>query len=245
MHRYKITVEYDGSPFFGWQRQNGLQTIQQCLEESLLPILKDIVRINGAGRTDTGVHALAQVAHFDSPIEFECYRIQDCMNAHLQNIPISVLHVEKADENFDARFSAKERTYLYKIINRRPKVSLLINRCWHVKYELNAEQMHMAAQSLIGKHDFSSFRAAGCQSKSAIKNINNISVARKDELIEFHISAPSFLYHQVRNIVGTLAKVGSGQWSHDDFIRVLKSCDRTKAGQSAPACGLYIKSIKY
>ena len=209
MNRYKVTVEYDGTPFHGWQRQEGANSVQQHLEESILPITRAPVTFFGAGRTDTGVHALAQVAHFD------------------------------------ARFSAKERFYLYKILNRRANACLDLNRVWKVTPPLDAEKMNKVAQNLVGRHDFSSFRAAGCQANSPVKTLNSISVTREDEKIFVRVTAKSFLYHQVRNIVGSLYMVGCGKWSEEDFVRVFEAKDRTKAGQTAPACGLYFVGVRY
>lgn len=245
MPRYKITVEYDGSPFFGWQRQAGVCTVQQRLEEAILPISKVPVVVYGSGRTDTGVHALAQVAHFDLCDAVSEFRIQECMNAYLRDVPIGVLAVEMVSSDFDARFSAVERRYVYKILNRRTKACLDANKVWKVTKALNADEMNTAAQCLVGKHDFSSFRAAGCQSNSPVKTLNSISVKRVGELILIDVAARSFLYHQVRNIVGSLAYVGDGRWSVDDFKWVLNAKDRKVAGMTAPACGLYFAGVSY
>lgn len=257
MARYKITIEYDGTNYFGWQRQSGLPTIQQKLEEALLPLTKVPVMIYGAGRTDTGVHAIGQVAHFDMPIkgsnagevkaeqEIDPLKIRECMNAHLKEETISILTAEQVDENFDARFSARERTYLYKILNRRAPPTLKKNRVWHVMKPLDAEKMHEAAQCLAGLHDFSSFRAAGCQSNSPMKTLNSIKIYREGDIIFAELKARSFLYHQVRNIMGSLFMVGKGSWTTEDFQQIFEQKDRTKAGQTAPACGLYFVSIKY
>jgi tRNA pseudouridine38-40 synthase len=208
MNRYKITVEYDGTSFFGWQRQKGQDTIQQRLEEAILPLTKAPVVLHGSGRTDAGVHALGQAAHFDTERDLDCFRIQSCMNARLGAAPIGVLSVERVSNQFDARFSAVERSYIYKILNRRTKSCLDINRAWHVILPIDEKKMNLAAQYLVGKHDFSSFRAAGCQSSSPVKTLNKISVERVGNLITIEISARSFLYRQVRNIVGSLVLVG-------------------------------------
>jgi len=243
--RYKITIEYDGTPFCGWQRQDGEDTVQQRLEEAILPLSKEAITIYGSGRTDTGVHALAQVAHFDLDNEIDCFRVQECMNAYLREVPICVLSVEKVNNEFDARFSAVERTYIYKILNRRARACIDANRVWRVVPPLDNEKMHDAAQMLVGKHDFSSFRAAGCQSNSPIKTMNSISVVRDGERIIIEVKARSFLYHQVRNIVGSLVNVGVGKWSEEDFAKVFQAKDRTQAGMTAPACGLYFAGVKY
>ncbi len=245
MYRYKLIIEYDGTPFYGWQRQSGVLTVQQCLEEAVLPLTKVPVLINGAGRTDTGVHALGQVAHFETDRDLDAFRIQECMNAHLVDLPISVLSAEKADENFHARFSAVERFYLYKIINRRSKLTLDMNRAWKVLKPLDTEKMNRVAQILVGKHDFSSFRATGCQSNSPIKTLNGISVERFDDQVIIKVSAKSFLYHQVRNIIGSLMKVGTGEWSEEKFQEVFAAKNRTLAAATAPACGLYFWKVSY
>lgn len=245
MNRYKLVVEYDGTPFCGWQRQEGVSTIQESLENAVLPLTKIPVIIFGAGRTDTGVHALGQVAHFETEKNLDPFRIQECMNAHLVQQSISVLSVEQVSKDFHARFSAKERSYIYKIVNRRAKLSLDQNRAWKIIHPLDVQKMNDIAQVLVGKHDFSAFRAAGCQSNSPIKSINSINVQEHDAYIYVTVSAKSFLYHQVRNIVGSLCQVGTGEWSADDFIKVFESKDRTLAAETAPACGLYFWKVTY
>ena len=245
MNRYKITVEYDGTPFHGWQRQDGADSIQQRLEESILPITKNPITLYGAGRTDTGVHALAQVAHFDFDTKLDCFKTQECMNALLRDVPIKVLSMEEVSQNFDARFSAKERFYMYKILNRRANACLDLNRVWKISALLDAEKMHKAAQYLVGKHDFSSFRAVGCQSNSPIKTLNSISVIRENNYIFVNVAAKSFLYHQVRNIVGSLYMVGCEKWTISEFLKIFEAKDRTLAGQTAPACGLYFVGVTY
>jgi tRNA pseudouridine38-40 synthase len=245
MNRYKIIVEYDGSPFAGWQRQDNLDTIQQRLEEAVLPLTKKLTTICGSGRTDSGVHALGQVAHFDTEYDLDCFRIQECMNAHLRDVPIGVLSVAEVSRDFDARFSARERFYLYKILNRRTKSCICANRVWNVTPRMDEKKMNSAAQCLIGKHDFSSFRAAGCQSSSPVKTLNRISVRRSDDIIIIETSARSFLYRQVRNIVGSLFLVGCGKWSEHYFHEILAARDRKKAGPTAPAHGLYFLGVAY
>ena len=245
MYRYKLIIEYDGTPFCGWQRQDGVLTVQQCLEEAVLPLTKIPIVINGAGRTDTGVHALGQVAHFETDKELDAFRIQECMNAYLVNYPISVLSVEQIDENFHSRFSAVERFYIYKIVNRRSKLALDINRAWKLLKPLDAKKMDEVAQILVGKHDFSTFRATGCQSNSPVKTLNSISVERFGDQVIIKLAAKSFLYHQVRNIVGSLIKVGTGEWSEDKFQAIFESKDRTQAAATAPACGLYFWKVRY
>ena len=204
-----------------------------------------ILVIYGSGRTDAGVHALGQVAHFDIENDIDCFRIRECMNAHLRKAPIVVLAVEKVSKLFDARSSALERSYIYKILNRREKACIDAKRVWNVIPHIDAEKMNTVAQDLVGKHDFSSFRAAGCQSNSPIKTLNMISVERQGDIIIIRASARSFLYHQIRNIVGSLVLVGRSKWSEDYFREVFHAKDRRKAGPMAPAHGLYFANVIY
>jgi tRNA pseudouridine38-40 synthase len=240
-----MRIEYDGTKFHGWQRQKDLDTVQQRLEDAALPFTRAPIVLHGSGRTDAGVHALEQVAHFDCALDLNCFRLQECMNAYLNEVPIVVLGIEKASDKFNARLDAIERYYCYKILNRRAKACIDDNRVWTVSYALDAEKMHAVSQHLIGKHDFSTFRAAGCQSKSPIKTLNDISVRRIGELILVNVAARSFIYHQVRNIVGSLVWVGRGRWSEQDFLDIFKARDRSVAGPTAPACGLYFVGTKY
>jgi tRNA pseudouridine38-40 synthase len=240
-----MKIEYDGTPFHGWQRQDGLDTVQQRLEDAIIPFTKAPIVLHGSGRTDAGVHALEQVAHFDYPLDLNCFRLQECMNAYLSEVPVVVLKIEKVPDEFNARLGAIERYYRYKILNRRAKASIDTNRVWTVSYPLDAEKMHAVAQNLLGKHDFSAFRAAGCQSKSPIKTLNYISVVRTGDLIAVTVAAKSFLYHQVRNIVGSLVLVGRGRWSERDFVNIFNARDRTRSGPTAPSCGLYFTGTKY
>ncbi len=243
--RYKAVIEYDGTAFYGWQRQNDLLTVQQRVEESLLALSKEIVTVYGAGRTDTGVHAYGQVAHFDLQTSCSAFRVMECMNHFLKDVPISVLSLEEADSDFHARFSAKEREYVYRIVNRRSKPALQANRAWWVIKSLNAELMNDAASCLLGEHDFSAFRAQGCQSKTPIKTISYIHVKRFGEMIELKVRANAFLYHQVRNIVGSLYDVGCGKLSKTEFSDIFYKKDRSIAGVTAPACGLYFNKVYY
>lgn len=243
--RYKIIAEYDGTPFFGWQRQEGVPTVQQCLEEAVLPLSKCPITMFGSGRTDTGVHALGQVAHFNLDRDIDPFRVQECMNAYLRENPIVVLSAERVPSTFDARFSTVERSYLYKILNRRAAPAIMKNRCWHIMAPLDEEGMNTAAQYLVGTHDFSSFRAAGCQATSPIKTLNYIKVWRENELILIECRAKSFLYHQVRNIVGSLFMVGAKRWTLQKFLDVFAAKNRAIAGQTAPAAGLYFWRVTY
>lgn len=247
LYRYRITVEYDGTDFYGWQRQDGLPTVQQALEDALLPLSKDHTVVYGAGRTDTGVHAIGQVAHFDLAKDVDPFRVQECLNFHLLNMnaAAAVIDTVRVPNDFDARFNAIERSYIYKIMMRRAPLVLLKNRYWHIKHYLDVENMQKAAQYLIGKHDFSAFRAAGCQATSPIKTINSISIEQHDQSLSIEIKARSFLYRQVRNIVGSLYMVGCGKWSPEQLYTILQSKDRRLSGQTAPACGLYFQGVKY
>ena len=248
--RYKITIEYDGTNILGWQRQIDGPSVQEYLENAISLLQSDtseLVQIQGAGRTDAGVHALAQVAHFDLERDIEDWKLRDAINFHLreQSAPVVVLNVEKAPQEFNARFSAKGRGYIYKIINRRTPSILKQNRAWWVPVELNIEKMRQGAKHLLGNHDFSSFRAAACQAKSPIKTLDKIDITQQGEEIIFEVEARSFLHHQVRNIVGTLKMVGDGHLQPDDVKKILEAKDRKAAGPTAPACGLYLSKVWY
>lgn len=248
--RYKITIEYDGTNILGWQRQIDGPSVQEYLENAVSLLqnnTKELVQIQGAGRTDAGVHALAQVAHFDLERNIECWKLRDAINFHLreQNAPVVVLKVEKASQEFNARFSAQGRGYIYKILNRRAPSILEQNRVWWVPVELDVEKMRQGAKYLLGNHDFSSFRAAACQAKSPIKTLDKIDIFQQGEEIIFEVEARSFLHHQVRNIVGTLKMVGDGHLQPDDVKKILEAKDRKAAGPTAPACGLYLSKVWY
>lgn len=248
--RYKITIEYDGTNILGWQRQIDGPSVQEYLENAVSLLqnnTKELVQIQGAGRTDAGVHALAQVAHFDLERDIECWKLRDAINFHLreQNAPVVVLKVEKASQEFNARFSAQGRGYIYKILNRRAPSILEQNRVWWVPVELDVEKMRQGAKYLLGNHDFSSFRAAACQAKSPIKTLDKIDISQHGEEIVFEVEARSFLHHQVRNIVGTLKMVGDGHLQPDDVKKILEAKDRKAAGPTAPACGLYLSKVWY
>lgn len=245
MTRYKIIVEYDGTPFQGWQQQSGFVTVQERLEQAILPLSKVHTRIHGAGRTDAGVHALGQAAHFDLNKEIDPFVVQQCMNHYLNDVPVSILSAEIVSDDFHARFKAIEREYIYRILNRRAKPAVDANKAWWVVRELNADLMHDTAQCLLGTHDFSAFRAQGCQSKSPIKTVSKVSVTRNGACIEFLIRANAFLYHQVRNIVGSLYNVGCGKWTCNTFIDVMEAKNRAQSGMTTPACGLYLNKVYY
>jgi len=245
MPRYKLTIEYDGAPFVGWQIQDNGPSIQAALIDAVAAFTGERAGVNGAGRTDAGVHALGQVAHVDLAKDWDTDTVRDAINAHLRPHPIAVLSVERAAGDFDARFSAVKRHYLYRILNRRADLALDKQRIWRIPRELDAPAMHAAAQRLVGNHDFTTFRAAECQAKSPVKTLDRLTVARAGEEIRVEASARSFLHHQVRSMVGSLALVGEGKWSADDIARALAARDRTACGPVAPPDGLYLVKVDY
>jgi tRNA pseudouridine38-40 synthase len=245
MPRYKLTLEYDGSGFVGWQMQPNGPSVQQVLEEAVERFCGERVRVNGAGRTDAGVHALGQTAHLDLARAAPLEEIQGALNYHVRPAPVSVLAVEAVADDFDARRSAKGRHYLYRIVNRRAPVVLERGRVWHVGPELDAAAMHEAAQRLLGRHDFTTFRDSLCQAKSPVKTLDRLDVARLGEEITITAAARSFLHHQVRNMVGTLKLVGAGKWSADDVSAALEARDRRAGGPTAPPDGLYLVRVLY
>jgi tRNA pseudouridine38-40 synthase len=245
MPRYALTIEYDGGPFVGWQRQANGMSVQQRLEEAVFAIdgLKRVV--HGAGRTDAGVHAQGQVAHVDLKREWRVDRLRDAINAHLLPSPVAVLEARAVGDDFEARFAAKARHYRYVIDNRRAPLALDFGRAWHVKRALDADAMHLSAQALVGKFDFSTFRAAECQAKSPVRTLDRLDVLRRGDRIEILASAPSFLHHQVRSLAGSLEHVGSGKWRIDDLRAALDARDRARCGQVAPPHGLYLMAVDY
>ena len=245
MPRYKLTIEYDGTPFAGWQVQAGLPTVQGVLGEAFLRFCGEQVQVSGAGRTDAGVHATGQVAHVDLAKDWRCDTVRDAMTAQLRPHPVAVLRAEKVADDFDARFSATRRHYLYRMVNRRPDLALDRDRAWRIPQKLDAEAMHAAAQRLLGRHDFSTFRAAECQAASPLKTLDQLDVMRAGDEIRIVTSARSFLHHQVRSMAGSLLRVGEGRWSADDLEAALKAADRTRCGPMAPACGLYLTDVSY
>ena len=245
MPRYKLTIEYDGTPFSGWQLQDTLPTVQGALEAAAKTIAGTEVRVHGAGRTDAGVHALAQVAHCDMAKNLSAGRFRDAMNAHLRPHPIAVLSAEIVPETFEARFSAVKRHYLYRIRNTRANLALDVGRVWRVPRKLDAAAMHQAAQRLIGKHDFTTFRDTECQAKSPEKTLDQLDVTRAGDAVNIVTSARSFLHSQVRSMVGSLVWVGEGRWSADDLAAALAACDRAACGPVAPPQGLYLVRVDY
>ncbi|MFS8035682.1 tRNA pseudouridine(38-40) synthase TruA [Xanthobacter sp. AM11] len=245
MPRYKLTIEYDGTSFAGWQMQADLPTVQGVLMEAFARFCGERVQVSGAGRTDAGVHATGQVAHVDLSRPWRCDTVRDAMTAQLRPHPVAVLAAELVPDSFDARFSATRRHYLYRIVNRRPDLALERDRAWRIPQKLDAGAMHAAAQRLLGRHDFSTFRAAECQAASPLKTLDQLDVCRWGDEIRIVTSARSFLHHQVRSMVGSLMRVGEGRWSADDLEAALKAADRTRCGPMAPACGLYLSAVSY
>jgi tRNA pseudouridine38-40 synthase len=245
MPRYKLTIEYDGAPFVGWQMQDNGVSVQGVLTAATAAFCGETVAVHGAGRTDAGVHARGQVAHVDLTKAWDTDTVRDAVNAHLRPHPVAVLAAELAADDFDARFSARQRHYLYRIANRRADLALERQRAWRIGRPLDTAAMHAAAQRLVGKHDFTTFRAGECQAKSPVKTLDRLDVARDGEDIRVHASARSFLHTQVRSMVGSLALVGEGRWSGDDLARALAARDRAACGPVAPPDGLYLMRVDY
>jgi tRNA pseudouridine38-40 synthase len=245
MPRYKLLIEYDGAPFVGWQMQAGGLTVQGVLTAAVEAFAGEKVMVQGAGRTDSGVHALGQVAHIDLAKEWDTDTVRDALTARLRPHPVAVLAAEQVPDGFNARTSAKARHYLYRIVNRRGDLALDRNRAWRVARPLDAAAMREAAQRLIGKHDFTTFRAAECQANSPLKTLERLDVTREGAEIRITASARSFLHHQVRSMVGSLVLVGEGRWSGDDLAAALAACDRKACGPIAPPDGLYLVRVEY
>jgi tRNA pseudouridine38-40 synthase len=245
MPRYRLTLEYDGTPFCGWQRQADRLSVQQALEEAVSRFAGEMPVTQAAGRTDAGVHALGQVVHFDLARDWDPFRIREALNYHLKPHPIAVLEAAVADVSFEARFSATARHYEFRILNRRARPALEVNRVWHVPVPLDPEPMHRAAQMILGKHDFSTFRAAECQAKSPVRTLDRLEARREAETIVIAASARSFLHHQVRSMVGSLKLVGEGRWRPEDFRAALDARDRARCAPMAPAAGLYLVRVDY
>lgn len=245
MPRYKLTIEYDGGPFVGWQRQDNGDSVQQGLEEAVTAFSGESPRVGGAGRTDAGVHATGQVAHVDLTRDWKPDVVRNAINAHLRPQPIAVIAAEAVDAEFDARFSATGRHYLYRVIDRRAPLALDRGLAWHVTHRLDADAMHAAAQEFLGQHDFTTFRASQCQAKSPVKTLDAFSVTRAGDELRFVCSARSFLHNQVRSMVGSLKLVGEGKWSARDLAEALAAADRTRCGPVAPPDGLYLTKVDY
>jgi tRNA pseudouridine38-40 synthase len=245
MTRFRLCVEYNGGPFVGWQRQDNGASVQGALEDAIEKLSGVRVTVTGAGRTDAGVHAYGQVAHFDLEKHFEPGKVRDALNHYLRPQPVVVLEAGLADSEFHARFSAKARHYLYRILNRRAPSALEQGRVWHVSPKLDAEAMHQAAQALVGQHDFTTFRAAECQAVSPVKTLDRLDISRRGEEIHIEASARSFLHHQIRSFAGSLKLVGEGKWVPRDLARALAAKDRAACGPVAPPDGLYLVRVDY
>ncbi len=245
MPRYRLTLEYDGGPFHGWQRQENGPSVQAALESAIFKLSSETVTVTGAGRTDAGVHALGQVAHFDLEKKFAADKLRDALNHYLRPDPVAVLLAEEAAPDFHARFSAKARHYLYRIVCRRAPLALERGHAWHVVHDLDAEAMHHAAQALVGHHDFTTFRASECQAKSPEKTLDTLRVRRTLDEVAIEATARSFLHNQVRSMVGTLKLVGEGKWTRRDVEKALAARDRAECGPVAPPDGLYLVKVDY
>ena len=245
MPRYRLLIEYDGTPFMGWQRQAHGPSVQEAIEDALAAIEQGPVTLFGAGRTDAGVHARGQVAHVDLDKDIRPDKLRDGTNFHLGQNPVSILDAQLVDEDFHARFSANYRTYLYRLIDRRPRLALDRDRVWRIPQVLEADAMHAGAQALVGEHDFTTFRDLQCQARSPVKSLSEIAVARSGAEIHVHVGARSFLHRQVRSIVGSLAEVGRGKREPGWIADILDARDRTACGPVAPSHGLYLMSVGY
>lgn len=243
--RYKLTIEYDGAGYSGWQRQDNAPSVQAAVEAAAEALDGAPVLVIGAGRTDAGVHALGQVAHIDLQKDLRADTVRDALNAHLRPHPVSILEAEDAAPDFHARFDATSRSYVYRIINRRPDLALERNRAWRVVAALDADAMDAAAQALVGRHDFTTFRYAMCQADSPVKTLTSIRVMRHADEVVIHTSARSFLHRQVRSMVGSLVEVGRGKQPVHWIGDILKAADRTLCGPVAPSDGLYLSAVGY
>ena len=245
MPRYKLTIEYDGGPFVGWQIQDNGPSVQGVLAAAVEAFCGEKVSVQGAGRTDAGVHALAQVGHVDLAKDWDGDTVRDALNAHLRPHPVAVIAAERADDSFDARFSAIRRHYLYRIINRRADLTFERGRAWRIAKPLDIPAMQAAAQRLVGRHDFTTFRNVECQAKSPVKTLDQLDVHRRADDVQVMASARSFLHSQVRSMVGALALVGEGKWTIDDVSVALAKRDRAACAPVAPPDGLYLARVDY
>ena len=245
MQRFKIKIEYDGTPFVGWQFQKNGLSIQKVLQDAIFLFSQEKVIVTGAGRTDSGVHALAQIAHFDLKKKVKKNKFIKGINQHIGNKPVTILSVKKVKKKFHARFNAKKRTYQYIIINRESPLALQKNKAWHIRKKLNVEVMKKGAKLLLGTHDFSTFRASSCGAKSPIKTLKKVSIKKNGDKIVIIFTSKSFLQQQVRSMVGCIKYLGDGQWNLDNFETAFKSKNRSKCAPPAPACGLYLTEVKY
>lgn len=245
MTRFALTIEFDGRPFVGWQRQDSGPSVQAAIETAVLAVTGERVAVHGAGRTDAGVHALAMRAHADVPKAITSFRLMEALNAHLRPEPVAILACEEVADDWHARFSCTGRAYEYRIVNRRAPLTWARGLVWQVAKPLDAAAMHRAAQGLVGRHDFTTFRSAHCQSASPVKTLDRLDVTREDDMVIVRAAARSFLHHQVRSMVGSLAMVGWGQWRPEDLTDALAAADRARLGYNAPPDGLYFVTAHY
>jgi len=245
MSRFKLTIEYDGGPFQGWQKQDHAPTVQGVIETAAARLNGSQTTVYGSGRTDSGVHALAQIAHVDFEKELRSDQVRDALNFHLGEHPVSILAAEETDPEFHARFDAVERRYLYRIIDRRPRLALERGRVWRIPVRLDADAMHDAAQVLVGKHDFTTFRDGQCQAKSPVKTLDEVNVLRAGHEIHLTFRARSFLHKQVRSFTGSLVEVGLGKWDAENMQAALQARKRTECGPVASPDGLYLVQVIY
>ena len=245
MPRYKLTIEYDGKPYMGWQVQKHGPSVQGALQTAVAKFNGAPVKVQGAGRTDAGVHALGQVAHVDLVKDLRADKVRDALNFHLGDDPISILDSELVHDEWHARFDAIERSYVYRILDRRPKLAIDKGRVWRIPVKLNPDAMHRAAQALIGEHDYSTFRDTNCQAKSPIRSVDEITVERVGEEVQIYVRARSFLHRQVRSFAGCLAEVGRGFWDETQVKTALEARERSACGPVAPAEGLYLLDVVY
>lgn len=245
MTRFRLLIEYDGRPFMGWQRQAHGPSVQQAIEEAVAAITGETATLHAAGRTDAGVHALGMTAHVDIGKPITAFRLRDGLNAKLRPLPVAILSCAETDSRFHARFSCIGRRYLYRIVNRRAPLALDAGRAWRVPVVLHADAMNKAAQVLVGRHDFTTFRSVHCQAESPVKSLDRLTVRRLGEAIEIEAAARSFLHHQVRSMVGCLELVGRGKWTRKDLKAALDARDRAALGFNAPPDGLYFVEARY
>jgi len=245
MQRYKIKIEYDGTPFVGWQFQKNGQSIQEVLQKAIFNFSKERVVVIGAGRTDSGVHALSQIAHFDLKKKIQKKNLLPAINQNISNKSVTVLKINKVSKNFHARHDAQKRTYEYLIVNRQSPLTLQKNKAWHIRKKLDIKVMKKGAKFLLGTHDFSTYRAASCGAKSPVKTMEKIFIKKNKDKIFLQFTSRSFLQQQVRSMVGCIKYLGEGKWSIDKFKNAFKSKKRSKCAPPAPACGLYLKNITY
>ncbi len=245
MQRYKIKVEYEGTPFVGWQFQKNGQSVQEVLQNAIFNFSREKVVVTGAGRTDSGVHALEQVAHFDLKKKMQKKSLLPAINQNIRNKSVAVIKINKVNKKFHARYDAKKRTYLYLIINRQSPLAIQKNKAWHIKKKLDVQAMKKGAKLLLGTHNFSTFRSASCGAKSPIRTMEKILIKKNKDKITLQFTSRSFLQQQVRSMVGCIKYLGEGRWNLVNFKKTFKSKDRSKCAPPAPACGLYLQSVSY